>query len=150
MLFRSNPDDNLRIFWNELDERSERRAYLRFTQDLLNLRHELAALSGDGLNVYFVHEEDRILAFHRWVPGLGQDVVVIASLSESIYWDYQLGLPRGGTWTERFNSDAYEAAPSHQATGNGGAVDARGPSMHGLPHSASFVIPANSLLVLTV
>jgi len=39
-----------------------------------------------------------VLAFHRWVPSEGRDVVIVANLSEHTHYNYQLGFPpRFGT-----------------------------------------------------
>ena len=45
-------------------------------------------------------------AFHRWDRGgPGDDVIVLANLKNRRYDDYNVGLPREGTWFLRFNSD---------------------------------------------
>jgi len=96
---------------------------------------------------FHVHDDNRVLAFHRWLDGIGRDVVVVASLSESTYWRYAVGLPRGGRWLEVFNSDVYDNWVNPIAAGNGGAVEAGGPPLHGLSASAEIVIPANGVVV---
>ena len=48
---------------------------------------------------------------------------------------------------EVLNSDVYENWVNTQVAGNQGGVWADGGSMHGLPASASIVIPANAILV---
>ncbi|GAC1420547.1 MAG: alpha-amylase family glycosyl hydrolase [Acidobacteriaceae bacterium] len=129
--------------------------HLRFTQDLVALRRRLPALRGEGLNVFFASDTDRVLAFHRWIPGSGQDVVIIARLSESTVWNYRIGFPHTGRWTEAFNSDAYDSCninrvfTNPQITGNGGAIIADGPPLHTLPTSVPLALPANSVLVFT-
>ena len=75
---------------------------LRFTRELLGIRTQLPALTGTDINVYHVHNANRILAFHRWIAGKGQDVVVVASLNEATFWDYELGFPLQGYWREVF------------------------------------------------
>jgi 1,4-alpha-glucan branching enzyme len=99
-----------------------------------------------------VHNDDRVLAFHRWLEGQGRDVIVVASFNESTYWNYGLPLPTGGIWHEVFNSDAYDSLPGDgrynpNAAGNLFGLSADGPPLHGSPVSASVVIPANGLLV---
>jgi 1,4-alpha-glucan branching enzyme len=74
-------------------------------------------------------------------------VVVAVSLSESTYYGYAMGFPRGGRWVEVFNSDVYDGWVNPAVSGNGGGVFAGGPAMHGLPSSASVVLPANGLVV---
>jgi 1,4-alpha-glucan branching enzyme len=90
---------------------------------------------------------DRIIAFQRWVEGVGGDVVVVASLNEFTSYGYVVGFPGPGRWRELFNSDVYDNWVNPIVAGNGGQVFANGPGVQGLPSSASIVIPANGLLV---
>jgi 1,4-alpha-glucan branching enzyme len=100
-----------------------------------------------------VSDADRVIAFQRWADGAGQDLVVLATLSESTWWGYRVGFPSAGRWVEVFNSDAYDSCNANGVTvnpavaGNAGGVDAEGVPMHGLPASASVVIPANGVVV---
>ncbi|HLQ22361.1 MAG TPA: alpha amylase C-terminal domain-containing protein, partial [Gemmatimonadales bacterium] len=121
--------------------------HLRFTQELLWLRRRHPALRGEPINVYHCHNDNRIIAFHRWLDGVGRDAVVVASLNEATFHDYALGFPIRGAWKEVFNSDLYDNWVNPWTSGNGGGVSADGPSLHGLPTSARIVIPANGLLV---
>jgi 1,4-alpha-glucan branching enzyme len=121
--------------------------FLRFSQELIALRRRLPGLRGGGLHVFHVHNDNRMLAFQRWVEGSGRDVVVVASLNESTIYNYQLGFPGGGRWLEVFNSDVYDNWVNPIVAGNGGGVSADGPALHGLPSSAAIVIPANAILV---
>jgi len=121
----------------------------RFTRDLIRLRRRHPALRSDPVHVYPADDANRVLAFQRWVPGLGRDVVIIATLSESTVYDhgYALGFPQPGDWYEVFNSDLYDTYPNPWVQGNAGRVAADGPPMHGFGWSARITIPANSLLV---
>jgi 1,4-alpha-glucan branching enzyme len=121
--------------------------HLRFTSDLIALRHHQPALRGEGLNVFHIHDQNRVVAFQRWVEGAGRDVVVVVSLNESTFWSYDLGFPSSGEWLEVFNSDVYDNWVNPWVAGNGGAIWAKGGPMHGLPASATIVIPANGILV---
>jgi 1,4-alpha-glucan branching enzyme len=123
----------------------------RFTRDLLWLRRRLPALTADGLNVFHVDEQNRILAFQRWVPGAGHDVVVVVSLNESSFdWgSYWLGFPSSGHWEEVFNSDVYDRFVNPNVKGNLGGVTAWPEPRHGLPASAGLTIPANSFMIFT-
>jgi 1,4-alpha-glucan branching enzyme len=122
------------------------RDFLRFTKDLIRLRKDYGALSGPGINVFHVNNAARVIGFHRWLPGTGDDVVVVGTLSEANLNDYEIGFPQSGTWREIFNSDVYESSPGHQPAGNAGQVVAEGPPLHGLPSSARIQIPANGVL----
>jgi 1,4-alpha-glucan branching enzyme len=127
--------------------------HLRFTQEAVRLRNSQPALRGEGLNVFYTSDADRVIAFHRWVQGVGRDVVVVATLSETTWGCYQIGFPSTGRWIEVFNSDAYDSCNANgvlvnpQVAGNDGGIDASGPPLHGLPASATVVIPANGVLV---
>lgn len=121
--------------------------HLRFTQDLIRLRWNQPALRGDNVNAFHASDFNRVLAFHRWLDGDGLDVVVVATLAETTWYDYAVGFPIPGAWAEIFNSDLYDNFPNPIVEGNGGAIDASGPPMHGLPASARIVIPANGFVV---
>jgi 1,4-alpha-glucan branching enzyme len=121
--------------------------HLRFMQDLIRLRWSQPALRSENVNPFHVHDLNRVLAFHRWVEGVGQDVVVVATLAESTWWSYNIGFPFPGRWTEVFNSDVYDHWVNPQVAGNGGQVFAEGPPLHGFSSSASVVIPANGVVV---
>ena len=118
-----------------------------FTRDLLWLRRRTPALRSEAINLYHARNDSRILAFHRWVPGLGDDIVVVASLNDSTFEQYRLGFPQSGRWREIFNSDFYDFLPNPRCAGNGGAITALSGGQDGLDWSASIVIPANSILV---
>lgn len=121
----------------------------RFTRDLTWLRRKHPALRGEGLNVFHADDGNRVIAFHRWVPGVGRDVVVVASLNEATFHGggYRLGFPLAGPWREVFNSDVYDQWVNPNVSGNGGGIVADGPGWDGLPASAGITLPANSLLV---
>jgi 1,4-alpha-glucan branching enzyme len=121
----------------------------RFTRDLMWLRRKHPALRGEGINVFHVHNDNRVIAIHRWLPGVGRDVVVVASLNESTFYNhgYRLGFPAGGHWNEVFNSDIYDQWFNPNAQGNPGGITADGPGWDGLPTSAEITLPANSVLM---
>jgi 1,4-alpha-glucan branching enzyme len=121
--------------------------HLRFTQDLIRLRWNQPALRGDNINTFHVHDANRVIAYQRWLEGAGRDVVVVATLSESTWYDYVVGFPSGGQWIEVFNSDVYDNWVNPQTAGNHGGIVASGPPLHGLSASASVVIPANGFVV---
>ena len=142
-------NENL-IWWDGLESEPAMRDHLRFTRELIALRWTLPALRADAMNVFHVHNDNRVLAFHRWVPGSGHDVVVVTSLREETWWDYRLGFPRAGAWREVFNSDVYDSWVNPQGAGNGGQIHAAALPWHGLEASASVVIPANAIIVFAL
>ncbi|MEO8429777.1 MAG: alpha-amylase family glycosyl hydrolase [Verrucomicrobiota bacterium] len=135
------------IWWDGLQLDRAMGDHVRFTQELTWLRRRQPALRGENIQVFHIQNGNRIIAFHRWLEGTGQDVVVVASLNESTFFDYQLGFPGSGSWLEIFNSDIYDHWVNPNGAGNGGQIFAQGPPMHGLPCSAKIVIPANAILV---
>jgi 1,4-alpha-glucan branching enzyme len=90
---------------------------------------------------------NRVVAFERWVPGVGRNTMVICTLAEQTLRGYALGMPLSRTWKEVFNSDAYDPEPGHTCDGNAGQVIADGPPLHGYGESAALTIPANGIVV---
>jgi 1,4-alpha-glucan branching enzyme len=110
---------------------------LQLYRDLIALRRNLGGttrgLRGEHVNVFHVNDTDKVIAFHRWASGgPGDDVVVILNFSARAFTQYDLGLPRGGTWRVRFNSDwtGYDAGfggtASNDLTASAGARDGLG------------------------
>jgi 1,4-alpha-glucan branching enzyme len=135
------------IWWDGLTSDGAMSGHLRFVRELIQLRGNYPGLCSDSINVFHVHNDNRVIAFHRWIEGVGGDVVVVASLREETWWSYQIGLPCGGAWSEVFNSDVYDNWVNPMAAGNGGRINADGPPLHGFQSSASIVIPANGFVV---
>ena len=138
------------IRWDELQGGDRHTSdFHRFTRDLIGLRRRHPALRSEPVNVYHIDSLNRVFAYHRWVPGVGRDVLMIVSLREQTFSDqsYALGLPGPGHWHEVFNSDVYDHFANPWAQGNPGGVDADGGPMHGMDQSARITIPANSILV---
>lgn len=136
------------LSWNGLNTGSDPKMvdHLRFTQDLIRLRWNQPALRGDSVNPFHVHDQNRVIAFHRWLNS-GQDVVVVATLSDTTWYNYSIGFPYPGHWAEIFNSDVYENWVNPAVAGNGSGIDAWGPPLHGFGASADIVIPANGFVV---
>ena len=121
--------------------------HLRFTQELVRLRLAAPALRGDNVHAFYVSDTDRVLAYHRWIDGAGEDVIVVATFAEATWWNYTLGFPVAGRWKEVFNSDVYDNWGNPWVAGNKGGIDAEGGPLHGFVASASIVIPANGVVV---
>jgi 1,4-alpha-glucan branching enzyme len=149
-LWSDNPNaGNRMIWWEGLEGLDPHMAdFHRFVRDILGVRRRHPALRSEPVVGYPLDDRARVLAFQRWVPGVGRDVVVVASFAETTFHaGYALGFPRGGRWLEVLNSDHYDHFPNPGVAGNGGAVVADGPPMHGMPHSACITLPGNGLLV---
>jgi 1,4-alpha-glucan branching enzyme len=138
----------LQLFWPGLAAPDPAmRDFLRCTRELIALRWRYPALRAEGFARIHAHDDNRVLAFQRWTPGVGGDVLIVASFANVTKHGYEIGFPSGGHWREVFNSDVYERWVNPAVQGNGGGVDANGPGLHGLPASAPLVLPANSILV---
>jgi len=144
-----DPTDSLHlIWWKGLNTGGEQAMvnHLRFTQDLIRLRRNQPALRGDNVNPFHVHDQNRVIAFHRWLEGTGNDVVVVATLAEITWYNYAIGFPYSGPWVEVFNSDVYDNWVNPMVAGNGGGIVASGGPLHGFAASANVVIPANGMV----
>lgn len=122
-------------------------------RDLMRLRRNwydnTRGLRGNNVNVYHVNNDGKVIAYHRWDQGgAGDDVVILANFSINTYTNYQVGLPRGGTWYTVFNSDSTLYASDYTNFGYT-QVDANGPAMHGLGQSAGINIGAYSAVFLS-
>ena len=135
------------IWWDGVDEEPAMRDFLRFTSDLLHLRHDQPALRGESVRVPHVNSFERVIVVHRWIEDEGSDVVIVASLDEQPKHRYQIGLPVSGIWREVFNSDAYDGFPNPGTVGNGGQVATQGGPLDGFAQSAWITIPATGALV---
>jgi 1,4-alpha-glucan branching enzyme len=138
----------LRIYWDGLNASDPTmRDFLRFTRELIQTRWQCPGLRGEGFRLVHVHDANRVLAFHRWNPGIGDDVLVVAHLGNSHRYRYRIGFPWPGRWREVFNSDVYDHWANPWAAGNGGGVQAEEIALHGFGTSAALTLPANSILV---
>ena len=135
------------IDWDRLGSDKTMSDFHRFTRELIWLRRHHAALSGESVATVLMDNFARVLVFHRWIEGVGRDVIIVASLNESTLSSYRIPFPAGGEWREVFNSDVYDNWVNPNVAGNGGRIDATGPGLNGLSASALVVIPANSLVV---
>lgn len=137
------------IWWAGLNTGTDKARvnHLRFAQDLIRLRWIRPALRGDHVNAFHVHNQNRVIAFHRWLDDTGEDVIVVATLAESTWYNYGIGFPFPGYWREVFNSDVYDNWVNPLVAGNGGGIDASAPPLHGFQASANVVIPANGFVV---
>ncbi len=112
----------------------------RYYADLIRLRLASPALRSRNIDIVYVHDANRLLAFRRWEGA--EEVLVVASLNNTDFADgYVVRAQRlaDGAWREVFNSDA----PSYGGGGigntanvisAGGAINVR--------------LPANGVVVL--
>jgi 1,4-alpha-glucan branching enzyme len=138
---------NLLIDWIAAAHDRVKKDYLQFMCDLLALRRAQPALRSDSLRVSRAESIDRVIAIHRWMEGVGADVLLVANLQEFNRFGYRVGFPGSGAWREVFNSDFYDQIPNPSIAGNNGQIQTDGPSWDGMPVSAAITIPANGFVV---
>jgi 1,4-alpha-glucan branching enzyme len=56
--------------------------YLQFCRDLVWFRRNNAALRSEALRVAARNSADRVISIHRWIDGIGQDLLFVANLQE--------------------------------------------------------------------
>jgi 1,4-alpha-glucan branching enzyme len=111
----------------------------RFYADLIRLRLARPSLRSGNLDVVYVHDANRVLAFRRW-DGT-EELLVFSSLSNTTFAaGYSIENSRlgDGQWREIFNSDRLEY-------GGDGLVNAETIASGGGVFTAG--LPANSVLV---
>jgi len=139
---------DLLLHWAGLESGDKQMTdHLRFTRELIALRWAQPAFRGNGFRIVHAHDENRVLAFHRWVEGEGRDVMVVVHLAPFDRFLYRIGFPTGGEWREVFNSDVYEEWVNPQTMGNAGRAFAEPIALHDYGFSAALTLPANSILV---
>jgi 1,4-alpha-glucan branching enzyme len=100
-------DDRFQLDWSLLNRHGGIHDLFR---DLIRLRRNwfdtTRGLGGNNVNVHHVNHSDKLIAWHRWTQGGPRDdVIMLANLADRAWPAYRIGLPRGGSWRVRFNSD---------------------------------------------
>jgi 1,4-alpha-glucan branching enzyme len=90
--------------------------------------------------------QSSVIAFLRKDRTRGTCVLVICNFTPVVRENYRVGVPRGGIWRERLNSDAAHYGGSGQ--GNLGAVEAAPLPAHGRFHSLNLRLPPLAALFL--
>ncbi|MBX3061614.1 MAG: alpha amylase C-terminal domain-containing protein [Anaerolineae bacterium] len=122
-------------------------------RDLIHLRrnwnNQTRGLSGQHINVHHINDVDKIIAFHRWENhGAGDDVIVVANFANRSYDNYTIGLPAGGMWRVRFNSD-WQGYSDDFGNQLGYDTAAEENAYDGMSHRANVGIGAYSVLILS-
>jgi 1,4-alpha-glucan branching enzyme len=90
--------------------------------------------------------EASVIAFLR-KDRAGKVALVVCNFTPIVRENYRIGVPHGGLWRERLNSDAREYGGSGQ--GNMGGVEAAPLPAHGRFHSLSLRLPPLGALFLS-
>jgi 1,4-alpha-glucan branching enzyme len=107
--------------------------------------HELD-FSGAGFEWVVADDaEHSVFAFLR-KPREGAPLLIVSNMTPVPRTNYLLGVPRGGFWRERLNSDASEFGGA--GWGNFGGVEASPVRSHGRMHSLCLTLPPLSTSIL--
>ena len=142
--------DTVPVDW---DQNDEFHGIVRLYRDLIRLRlnHDgfTAGLCGQFTQVFHLHDESKVIAFHRWDKGGGaDDVVVVANFLHEPQDGYIIGFPAAGTWKLRFNSDwqgysdDFQNHPSTDCVAEPGECD-------GFPFHAALSLGPYSVLIFS-
>ncbi len=126
---------------------------VRLYRDLIQLRRNrdgcTRGLCGQYTQVYHLHDERKVIAFHRWDRGgAADDVVIVANFFHEAQDGYIIGFPASGLWKLRFNSDwqgysdDFQNHPSTDVLAESGAYD-------GLPWHGKIAIGPYSVLIFS-
>src|SRR6185295_12479657 len=83
--------------------------------------------------------EPSVISLLRKGKGDGELVLGVFNFTPLPRYDYRVGVPRGGFWAERLNSDAHEYGGS--GVGNFGGRQADEIPAHGRPASLNLTLP---------
>jgi len=149
---RTEWDANTGLQWELVQDIPFHQGIQRLVADLNHLyRAEPALWEGDHDPAGFQwidcsDHEQSVLSFIRRALSAPRQCVVILNLTPVPRHAYRVGLPCGGTWRERLNTDSAYYGGSN--LGNGGWVQAEEVPWHGQPCSAALTLPPLSVLVL--
>jgi len=124
----------------------------RWVRDLNRLYRDTPALyeldfSPEGFEWVDCNDsESSVITFLRKDRSRGGVVLVVCNFTPLVRENYRVGVPRGGVWHERLNSDAPVYGGSGQ--GNLGAVEAAPLASHGHYHSLTLRLPPLGVLFL--
>ena len=138
--------------WQLLDMGPYHRGLQRLVQDLNRLYRIEAALhqvdySPDGFQWIDCNDWDSsVISFLRRARDPQDFVVVVSNFTPVVRSGYRIGVPRGGLYQERINTDA--AIYGGGNVGNAGNVLAEAVPAHGHAHSLVLTLPPLATLVL--
>jgi 1,4-alpha-glucan branching enzyme len=139
------------IAWDSL-EQPDHAAVQALVRDLNRLYAEEPALharDADPAGFRWIENDDSansVFAYARIGPDGSAPIVALLNMTPEPRIGYEIGLPAIGCWRELLNSDAGHYGGGN--VGNGGGIEALANPRHGLPASASVVLPPLAMIVL--
>ncbi|HVJ54282.1 MAG TPA: 1,4-alpha-glucan branching protein GlgB [Aliidongia sp.] len=124
----------------------------RLIRDLNNLYksepalHRLDAMPEGFAWIDATDSEQSALSFVRFDAGHRRIVLTVCNFTPVPRQGYRVGVPRGGHWIERINTDAAIYGGSNM--GNGGGALAEDRAWHGQPCSLTLTLPPLATIVL--
>ena len=143
-------DHDAELDWELLD-RPLNAGLRRWLSDLNRIYRDVPAahqLDFDSRGFEWVDADDSprsVLSYLRRSRG-DEWLLVVLNLTPVVRPDYRVGVPCGGRWTERLNSDATDYGGS--GVGNWGGVEAVPEPWHGRAWSVRLTLPPLGVLVL--
>ena len=107
--------------------------------------HELDT-DADGFAWVDCSDADNSILVYERLDRQGEPIIVVLNYTPIVRQGYRIGVPAGGRWNERINTDADVYGGS--GVGNGGGVDAEPIAMHGFEHSVALTLPPLAALIL--
>ena len=145
MLENQSFDSSLPVDWSKTNTY---RDVVRFYRDLIGARRNLngytPGLEGDQCNVFQVDNDNKLVAFDRWLStATNQHAVVMAHFANGTLNDYALNFPATGNWYVHLNSDSTNYGSDY---GNVGSVVV---TAGGRPAQGTITIGPYSVLILS-
>ncbi len=120
---------------------------IRDLNELYKAHPALWKLDNDPHGFSWINADDASANTYSWIrrDGDGQQLAVVINYSSEPWYDYRIGLPEAGVWTEIHNSDSslYDGS----GMGNMGQVIANGEPANGFPTSARVQVPPMGALI---
>jgi 1,4-alpha-glucan branching enzyme len=121
-------------------------AYQRLVQLRRNWDNNTRGLRGGQTDLIWCDPGSKIIVYRRYdLGGPGDDVIVVANLSNTAFPSYNIGFPATGTWYLRFNSDWQGYCSDFGNLGYNTTAD--GGANMGQPASGNVGINAYSVLI---
>ena len=138
--------------WHLLDDplKGGLRRWVRDLNRCYRSEQSLYELDSEPSGFEWIARDDRassVISFLRR-GRLGRPLVVVCNCTPVARFDYRIGVPRGGAWRERLNSDA--SCYGGGGLGNLGRCVADDVPAHGRPYSLRLTLPPLSVLFLLV
>ncbi|CAF1273902.1 unnamed protein product [Adineta steineri] len=135
--------------WNKVQKYG---GILQMYRDLIKFRrnkeNNTKGLTGQHIQVFHINENNKIIAYRRWMEGgQGDDVVVVANFSNQSFDSYTIGFPNSGAWELRFDSDKKDYCDDF--TSKGYSTTAEQGECDGLQHHGNVGLGPYSLIILS-